>query len=52
MFQGPNGTLEPMPDRISHESVPRRAEKPSMRALKTRPLATQAIAPRAVITRS
>src|SRR6185369_3518227 len=49
MFQGPNGTLEPMPDRISQDVGPRMIETPGMRAQKTRPLTNQAIAPRIVM---
>ncbi len=52
MFQGPNGTLAPMPARMSHDIAPRIHERPSMRALKMRPLTTQAKAPSAVITRN
>ncbi len=52
MFQGPKGTLAPMPARISHDIVPRSQERPSMRALKMSPLTTQATAPSAVITRN
>ena len=50
MFHGPNGTLEPIPDRISHDVGPRRIERPGMSAQKTRPLTNQAIAPRMVMT--
>ena len=50
MFHGPNGTLEPMPDRISHDVGPRMIERPGMSAQKTRPLTNQAITPRIVMT--
>ena len=50
MFHGPNGTLEPMPDRISHDVGPRMIERPGMSAQKTRPLTNQAITPRMVMT--
>ena len=37
MFHGPNGTLAPIPARMSHDIVPRIHESPSMRALKIMP---------------
>ncbi len=52
MFQGPKGTLAPMPARMSHDIAPRIHERPSIRAQKMRPLTTQARAPSAVITRN
>ena len=52
MFHGPNGTLAPMPDRISHDVGPRRIERPGMSAQKTRPLTSQASRPRMVMITS
>ena len=49
MFHGPNGTLAPMPERISHEVGPRRIERPGMSAQKTSPLTSHANAPRVVM---
>jgi len=49
MFQGPNGTLAPIPLRISHDVGPRRTESPGMSAQKTSPLTSQASAPRIVM---
>ncbi|MCU0504341.1 MAG: hypothetical protein MUE82_00995 [Chloroflexi bacterium] len=50
IFHGPNGMLEPMPDRISHDEVPRRTDSPGMSAQKMSPLTSQATTPRTVIT--
>ena len=50
MFQGPNGTLAPIPDRISHDVGPRMIERPGIRAQKTRPLTNHAITPRIVMS--
>ena len=50
MFHGPNGTLAPMPERISHEVGPRMTERPGMSAQKTSPLTNHAATPRTVIT--
>ena len=49
MFHGPNGTLAPIPDRMSHAVGPRSTASPGMRAQKTRPLTSQASAPSAVM---
>ena len=50
MFQGPNGTLAQMPDRISQDVGPRMIETPGMSAQKTRPLTSQAVTPRMDMT--
>ena len=52
MFQGPNGTLAPIPARISQDIVPRMTDRPATSAENTRPLRTQAMIPSTVMIRN
>ena len=49
MFQGPNGMLEPMPERMSQDWAPRTAESPATSAMRTSPATNQAATPSAVM---